>query len=232
MIKYLIDPALHLFKLRDRIGEILLTERDSQKNLALADSADPLLWDFRVFSQQRDPIDCYTSAPPNGSPDASPIVNVAILSESLNEKGGFRELINPYNAQFRITAFGYGIAEATEDGHRSAELVAQDEAERAIGLARAILLAGNYRHLWVDGDPRKRHVRNRRVSQLQYEDTSIDESSNYYIQAISMLLIVDLDEVVRQVDGEAFESIAVNVRREDNGELFLLQFAADLTETP
>lgn len=232
MIAHLIDPKLTLYLVRDRIGEILVAERDSQKQLAVADAKNPLLWDFKVFAQQRDPLDCFVESPRNGTPAATPIINVAVGGENLSEKGSFRQLINPYNAEFFVTAFGYGIAEDTLEGHSTAEGVALACAERAIGLARAILLADPYRFLTTSAnDPVRKLVRSRRNTRLSYEQVSKDEGTTYFIQAITMNLIVDLDEVVREAPATPLDAILINVRRADNGELFLLQHEVDTTES-
>ncbi len=232
MIKHLIDPKLTICLVRDRIGEILIAERDSQKTMAQADGKNPLLWDFRVFAQQRDPVDCFVDTPENGSLAATPIVNVAVGGENLSEKGSFRQLINPYNAEFFITAFGYGIAEDTLDGHRTAEGVALACAERAIGLARHILLSDPYRFLVTSSnDPVRSVVRSRRNTRLSYEQVPVPEGTTFSIQAITMNLIVDLDEIVREQAPTPLDAILINVRRADNGELFLLQHEVDTTES-
>lgn len=232
MIDHLINPQLTLCLVRDRIAEILVAERDSQKGKAQFAGQNPNLWDFRVFSQQRDPIDVFVETPPNGSPAAIPIVNVAVSGENLSEKGSFRQLINPYNAEYYITAFGYGIAEDTVDGHNTAEGVALACAERTIGLVRHILLSDPYRWLTTStNDPLREHVRSRRNTRLSYEQPSLDEGTTYFIQAITMNLIVDLDEVVREREATPLDAIRINVRRADNGELFLLQHEVDTTES-
>jgi hypothetical protein len=234
MIEHLIDPTMSLHLVRDRIGEILITECESQKQLATAGGKEPRLWDYRVFAQQRDPIDCYTHTPRNGTPDARPILNVAISGETLTEKGGsVRQLINPYNAEYFVTAFGYGIAQETSEGHKPAEDVALEHAERTIGLARAILLADPYRYLVTKvNDPVRKLVRSRKNTNLRYEQVSIGEGHTFFIQAITMNLIVDLDEVVRERSSTPLDAILINVRRADNGELFLLQHEVDTTPTP
>jgi hypothetical protein len=228
MIGYLIEPDLNIKRVRDRLVEILLIERESQKSKAQVAGRNPLLYDFRVFGQQRDPIDCYAHAPQNGTPDALPIVNIAVIGETLSEKAPKRELISPYAAEYLVTVFGYGTAQSETVGHSSAADVALAEAERTIGLVRAILLAGDYR--WPLKDDRK-HIRSRWVKSLTYDAPTIDEGTTFAVQTINMSLMVDLDEVVRQVDGIELELVTVNVRREDNGELFLLQVAVDTTES-
>jgi hypothetical protein len=232
MIAHLIDPKLTICLVRDRIGEILIAERDSQKLKAQADGKNPLLWDFRVFAQQRDPVDVFVNTPENESLAATPIVNVAVGGENLSEKGSFRQLINPYNAEFFVTAFGYGIAEDTVDGHRTAEGVALACAERAIGLARHILLSDPYRYLVTSAnDPVRQVVRSRRNTRLSYEQVPVSEGTTFSIQAITMNLIVDLDEIVREQAPTPLDAILINVRRADNGELFLLQHEVDTTES-
>lgn len=232
MIDHLVDPRLTIHLVRDRLGEILVAERDSQKQKAIADGKDPSRWDFRVFAQQRDPIDCYGHSPPNGSAEALPIINVAVSGETLTEKGSWRQLINPYNAEYFITAFGYGIAEETDDGHREAADVALKCAEDAIGVARNIIFSDPYRFLvTIANDPVRKLVRSRKNTTLRYEQPSIDEGNTFFIQAITMNVIVDLDEIVREQASTPLDAILINVRKAGNGELFLLQHEVDTTES-
>jgi hypothetical protein len=217
----LIDKQDTVEIIRDKIGEILLTEAAAQQVLAAADDKDPNLWKLRVFTEREMPWDEFREAPEQGSAEACPIVNISLQSESFDKSKSNHFERQHDTALFHLDCYGYGVSVATDVGHDPADEIAAFEAQRARRLVRNILMSARYEYL---GLPRgaDQFVWRRWIRAIEMFKPAMGNQSIQGVVACRISLEVEFNEYAPQVETIAIGAIRVDINRDLNGELSLL----------
>lgn len=218
-ITQLIDKRDNVEVIRDQLGAILLFESLAQQALAVAAGKDPTLWQLRVFSERDNPWNEWIDVPENESVDAVPLVNIALDTESFDKSksNAFERQHN--TATFNVDCYGYGVSEATDDGHLSGDEKAAMEAQRARRLVRNILMAAHYTYLDL-GRGANQFVRARWLRSTTMFKPPLDSQAIQNITACRMVWEVEFNEFAPQIEPIDIASIAIAVHRKETGELF------------
>lgn len=221
MISTLIHKQDNVEIVRDQIGLILLTELAAQQALAPGAGQDPGQWALRVFTEREMPWDEFQAGPENGSADATPIVNIAWQRDDFEKAKSNKFERQNSTALYHLDCYGYGVNEATIEGHDPADEVAAFEAQRAARLVRNILMAAHYTYLGLPrGDAQV--VWGRWLRSREMFKPAIGNQAVFGVVACRLAFEVELNEFAPQVDLVTIEAIRVAVNRELNGELQLL----------
>jgi hypothetical protein len=109
---------------------------------------------------------------------------------------------------------------ASLGGHTPGDLAAGEARDRASRLVRNILMSGQYCYL---GGPRKadQFIWSRWLESRTNFVPSIDERAVEKAEAQRLVLAVEFNEFAPQVIGQPLELIAVTVKRQETGEVYL-----------
>lgn len=214
-IPTLIDKQDTFEIVRDMIGFILLTERDSQKALALAANKDQALWDFDVYTERSNPFAGLAE-----KTDGKPIVHIS-WDTSDNELGQSNVAGRQrYNGLYNIDIIARGVAvdrSATGDGQLLGDQQAFENAQRVARLVRNILMATPYRHLDMVGT-----VANVFVTQMQsYRPEPEKPSFAPNIAGVRISFNVTFNEFAPGVELSVIEELNIKMYRESDGKLLL-----------
>jgi hypothetical protein len=216
LITELIDKRDSFEIVRDQIAAILVLESAKQVELASDADQDPALWALRVFTERANPWAAFESPDPNEPIDPTPIVHVGWNNTNFDKRLGNVVEQQAGVGIFNVDCYGYGLSQATVGGHLPGDQQAQLEAQRAARLVRNILTAGAYTYLALRGT-----VARRWVDSMTMLPTSDDGRTVHHVAAVRIALEVTFNEYSPQVQGVPIESVAVEVVRQDTGQLLL-----------
>lgn len=202
----LIDKVDNVEIVRDQIAAILKVELAHQQTLTT--ELMP-----RVFIERSNPWGEYLEA----SRIARPIINVWLEGETFDGRASNIVERQTAEATFNIDCYGYGASVDAAVGHVPGDRSAALEAQRAVRLARNILMAGVYTYLGLRGVVGKRWPQS-----LTMFQPTIDNRAIQRVVGARLALVVRFNEFSPQVAGEELETLLVEVRKAGTGELFLL----------
>ena len=145
MISELIDKQDSFEIVRDQIAAILKLESANQQVLADTAGKNPADWDMRVFVERSNPWEQFLD---EESKDRSPLINVWFDTSTFPQGRG--NTVERQNSEsiFNIDCYGYGRStDNPEGGHEPGDLLAALEAQKAVRLARNIIMAAEYTYL-------------------------------------------------------------------------------------
>lgn len=219
-IQQLIDKKDNRELVRDQIAAILKVESEQQQVLATAASRDPNLWKLRVYTERSDPWSAFSDEPSR----RIPIINVWIENSNF-EKGGSDPIRHQKSVgTFHIDCLGFGVSEKNDNGsHTAADKLAVSEAERAVRLARNILMSSYYTYL---GFPQGKYlppgseqvVWSRFPASITAYQPSPSERPVERVAAIRLDLEVTYSEFSPQYVGQELELISSTLVRSPDGE--------------
>lgn len=194
---------------RDQIAAILVLERDDQMSQAQAQSLDPELWNFKVFTERSNPWGDYL----NDSADLTPIINVWFDSDSFADSASVRSAYQKCNGFFNvdITAAGKRSTNMTGD-----ETAARNAA-RVARLARNILMASNYTYL---GLPRGT-AWDRKVESRQAYQPPIGSDAALRVNGVRLRVQVSFNETAPQYEGVPLAGVDIEIKRKETGEVYI-----------
>lgn len=205
----LIDKRDNVEILRDQVAAILKVELAHQQTLTT--ELQP-----RVFVERSNPWGEFQDVEELRS--AAPIINVWFDGETFDARASNIVERQTADATFNIDCYGYGVSvDVAGGGHTPSDQTAALEAQRAVRLARNILMAGAYTYLGMRGLVGKRWPQSIQMFQPQ-----IDNRTAQRIVGARLALAVRFNEFSPQVVGEELETLLVEVRKAGTGELFLL----------
>lgn len=149
----LIDKQDNFEIVRDQIAGILELNTVEQMSLATAALKDPALWDLSVFVERTNPYEQYrgqagTPAPTN----TAPIVSVWYEAGTFEEASSNVGKQQTHLASINIDIYGYGIPKDDGAGGQiPGDLLASQNAQRAVRLVRNILMAEQNTYLQLRG---------------------------------------------------------------------------------
>jgi len=203
----LIDKRDNVEIIRDQIGAILAVELANQEVLSGG------LPQPRVFIERTNPWGMFIDA----APAMVPIINVWFDSSTFEPSTS--NVVERQTSQTVFNVDCYGAAASQDDGgsgHTPGDLQAALEAQRAVRLARNILMAGAYTYLGLRGLVGKRFPLTISMFQPQIDNHAVQR-----IIGARLALQVHFNEFSPQVAGEALETLMVDVLRRETGELLL-----------
>jgi hypothetical protein len=208
-LQSLIDKYDNFEIIRDTVAQIIADEVVNQRNLAVAASKDPTLWDFKVFTEHTNPWEQFA-----GATDLTPILNISYDNSTFDGNVGNVVEYQKATAVFNLDA--YGVAHSIDDpsGHIPGDQAAVLNAQRVMRLVRNIVMAGENTYLNLRGLVWKRWVDTTTVFQpIQNEQTLP------HIVAARTTLRVDFNEFSPQYEPEILEQIAIELKRSETGEV-------------
>lgn len=209
-------PADNVEIIRDQIAAILVVELEQQATLGLPPAERP-----RVFRERAMPWGALVEDPP----DLRPILNVWFDAETFD--GASSSVVDRQKSDgvFNIDAYGFGVSTETPAGHAPGDEAAALAAQGALRLARRILMSGHYTYLGMRGVVWRRWPNTIGMFQPQME-----ARPEIHVCAGRLTLGVAFNEFAPQVEGEPLETLVLEVKRSETGELF---FSAEYsTPTP
>jgi hypothetical protein len=213
-LQALIDKQDNFEIIRDQIAAILVNEVANQMNLATLDGKDPALWKLRIYSERSNPWEAFRG-PPDAA-DTSPVVNIWYDADTAVEGSSNTTKRQRMEGTFNLDCYGYGLSEADGAGHKPGDRSAVFEAHRALRLVRNILMAAENTYLQLRGTVGQRWTQGRTVFQPEQGTRPVE-----HIVGARLALRVQFNEVSPQTVGETIETLAVTVRRAEDGEILL-----------
>jgi hypothetical protein len=212
VIDTLIDKQDSFEIIRDKIAAILVTEVNSQMQLATDAGKDPDRWKLRVFTERSNPFEQFL----NAQSDKSPIVNIWFDNSSFDPSSS-----NIYQRQksesiFNIDCYGYGVSSDDGTGHKPGDREAALECHRAIRLVRNILMSAQYRYLELQGLVWQRWPQSVTVFQPQLDGRSIQQ-----IVGSRLAFKVEFNEFSPQFTPETLDYVSVEVSRAEDGQIII-----------
>jgi hypothetical protein len=213
---------------RAKLATILLEETAAQQVLAHAAALDPNLWKLRVFTERSNP---WAEFKDSDEPQ-TPIVNVWFENMPFAKAASNMVSRQKGVATFHLDCYGFGFAKGTDQGHTSAEVMASDEASRAVRLVRNILVSGFYVYL---GFPQantlpagqEQIVRGRWPASMTAFQPAQDDRPVVRVNAIRLDLEVEVNEFSTEYVGETIETITAGFTRTGGGEWLSTTFGVD-----
>jgi hypothetical protein len=220
VLQELIDKSDSFELVRAKLATILLEESAAQQLLAHADGQDPRLWALRVFTERSNP---WAEFRDDSDEPQTPIVNVWFENMPFVKAGSNMVSRQKGVATFHIDCYGFGFAKATITGHTPGDVMASDEASRAVRLVRNILVSGFYAYL---GFPQanalpvgqEQIVRGRWPASLTAFQPAQDDRPVVRVNAIRLDLEVEVNEFSTEYVGEELETITAGFTRTGGGE--------------
>lgn len=198
----------------DQIAAILVIEQANQQTLATAASKDPRLWALRVFVGRANPWAEFIDSP--DQLNATPIVNVDFDSSIYDKSASDTFERQRTSALYNIDCYGYGVSATSGAGHAPGDQVAGDEAMRAGRLVRNILMSSFYTYLGLQ----RGTIARRWPEQYQSFQPSNGQQPVQNVMAVRLQLRVDFNEFSPQVVAEIMDTIALTVKRGENGAVY------------
>lgn len=214
MIAELIDKQDAVEVIRDQIAAILATESASQVALAqAAGKPDPDLWKLRVYQERSNP---WENLPGQGA-DTSPLVNVWWDNSSFELAGSNIVERQKATGTINIDCYGYGkSADVAAGGHLAGDRVAAEAAQRAVRLARNILMAGEYTYLGLRGVVGRRWVGSISIFQPQQ-----DSQNAAHVVGARLAFRINFNEFSPQVAPVDLELLTAAVHRTEDGQVMI-----------
>ena len=211
---------------RDQIAQILADEVASQMVLAVAGGKDPEDWKLRIFTERSNPWEQFLNPDETGFDD-SPIVNVWFDSSTYDPAASNILERQKTEGVFNIDCYGYGRSKDDGGtGHEPGDKEAAFEVQRALRLVRNILMAATYTYLNLRGVVWQRWPQSITVFQPQLDGRQMQQ-----IVAARLAFRVQYNEFSPQVESVELETVAVDVKRTEDGEI-VAQAQYDYPLTP
>jgi hypothetical protein len=194
--------------IRDQIAAILAVELANQQVLS-GNLPQP-----RVFIERSNPWGQFLvpEAPP-----VQPVINVWWDSSTFEESTSNVVERQKAEAVYNIDCYGAAPSEdVAAGGHIPGDEQAAREAQRAVRLARNILMAGQYTYLALRGLVWKRFPQT--ISMFQPQ---IDNRGAVRVVAARLSLQVHFNEFSPQYVGDVLELLMIEINRKETGELLL-----------
>lgn len=201
LITTLLSTPDNVAIVRDQIAAILKVEIAGQALLGL--SPEP-----RVFVERSNPWEMASGK--------APIVNVWFDTESFDGSGSNVVARQKTEATFNVDVYAFAESKATAQGHTPGDELAASRCLRTLGLCRQILMSGHYTYLGLSGLVWKRWPQTLGMFRPPTDDNAAQNTV-----AGRLALGVTFNEFSPQVEGEPLETLAVEVRRAESGELYL-----------
>lgn len=216
-ITELIDKQDNSELVRDKIAAILKVEETNQQALATAAGKDPRLWALDVFVERSNPWEKWQDNP-DPDLDIPPVVNVSFETSLAPEGGGNvssrQQVVGTYN----IDCYGYGVSRADGAGHVPGDLVAALASQRAMRLARNILMASSYVYLGLQGIVGKRWPQ-----AITSMGVPLEGRETQHIVATRLEFRVQHNEFSPQfTDYDTVGLVSATVKRAETGEIYLV----------
>ena len=210
----LIDKQDNVEIIRDQIAAILTTEVANQVALATtAGKPDPQDWNMRIFTERSNPWEQFM----NNQTIRSPLVNVWFDSETFDPSASNVSERQKTEAVYNIDCYGFGIsADVPAGGHEAGDKEASFEAQKAIKFVRNILMAAENIQLQLRGTVWGRWTNSITVFQPQLDGRNVLQ-----VVGARLALRVTFNEFSPQVVAETLETLAVTVKRTEDGEIVL-----------
>lgn len=199
--------------IRDQIAAILVVELANQKVLT---GIEPPA----VYLERSNPWGEFLNTPeekPQGEPP--PIVNVWFESFAVDAAASNVVERQKVDAVYNIDCYGCAISKDdgfNDGGHLPADKTASLRAQDAARLVRQILMSGHYTYLGMQGVVWKRWLSSLTVFQPQISNRQAQR-----VVAARLAFQVQFSEFSPQNAGEILESILVEVKRAENGQVLL-----------
>lgn len=209
LISELIDKRDNVEIIRDQIAAILVVELAHQKLLS-GNLPYP-----SVFIERSAPWGQFIEA----TAAMPPIINVWFDSSSFDASTSNVTERQKCEAVFNIDCYGAAVSQDDGNptgGHQPGDLQAALEAQRAVRLARNILMAGHYTYLGLRGLVWKRFPQTINMFQPQLDFRGVQR-----IVGARLALGVAFNEFSPQVQGEPLETLMIEVLRTETGQLYL-----------
>ena len=214
VITTLIDRPDGFEVVRDKIAVILAEEFVNQRALAVtAAKPDPDLWKVRVFLERNAPWEEYENL--DEASDRSPLCNVTYFESRYDDTSGNRLETQASISTYWIDCYGYGQAAADGSGHQPGDEDSALVATRAARLVRSILMAGQYRHLGLQGT-----VTDRKPIKLTLHRPSPKDAAIQHISIMRFELEVRHSELSPQVVEGLLTEINATIKRSGTGEVY------------
>lgn len=208
LIAELIDKVDNAEIIRDQIAAILTIELANQGVLS-GGQPQP-----RVFIERSNAWGQFLAAE---SPPAQPVINVWWDSSTFEDSTSNVVERQKAAAVYNIDCYGAAASEDVQGGgHIPGDEQAAREAQRALRLARNILMAGQYTYLGLRGVVWKRFPQTITIFQPQ-----IDNRAALRVVAARLALQVHFSEFSPQAAGVALETLMIEVHRKETGQLYL-----------
>jgi hypothetical protein len=149
VLQELIDKQDNWEVVRNQIAAILVAERDNQKTLAGASSAD---YDFEVYLERFNPWEKWLNTSDANPPSQVPIVNVWVDNTGFDGLKSNTIERQTENAVYNIDIYALGVAKDDGGtGHTPGDQAAAFERDRVVRLVRNILMSGQNAYLQLRG---------------------------------------------------------------------------------
>jgi hypothetical protein len=207
LITEIIDKIDNAEIIRDQIAAILTVELANQG--LLTGQPQP-----SVFIERSNPWGQFLVPE---LPAVQPIINVWWDSSTFEEAQSNVVERQKSETVYNIDCYGVGTSsDVVGAGHLPGDEQAAREAQRAVRLARNILMAGAYTYLGLRGLVWKRFPQTISLFQPQ-----VDNRAAVRVVAARLALQVHFNEFSPQVVGEVLETLMVDILRKETGELLL-----------
>lgn len=209
LIAELITKRDNVEIIRDQIAAILAVELANQSLLS-GNLPYP-----SVFIERSQPWGQFLEA----TAAMPPVINVWFDSEAF--EGASSNVVERQKSEavFNVDCYGAGVSQDDGNptgGHDPGDLQAALEAQRAVRLARNILMAGAYTYLGLRGVVWKRFPQTISMFQPQLDNRGVQR-----IVGARLALMVHFNELSPQVQGEPLETLMIEVFRAGTGQLYL-----------
>lgn len=201
--------------IRDQIAAILALELGHQATL----SGDPMP---AVFIERSNVWGQFLAT---STPAAEPVINVWWDSSTFDEATSNVVERQRSETVYNIDCYGYGTSQDDGGaGHLPGDERAARQAQRAVRLARNILMAAPYTYLGLRGLVWKRFPQTISLFQPQ-----IDNRAAQRIVGARLALRVDFNEFAPQIEGATLEAVAITFFRKETGQVLV---QAEYPSTP
>lgn len=211
LLNVLIDKQDTQEIVRDKIAQILANNVEEQKTLAAADSKDPALWDFKVYTERADPFSFFEGK----NPDTTPVVNVFFDTDSSVKSSSSVNQQQMFKGTFNIDCATLGkSANIALGGHVAGDERASKESQRVARLVRNILMSPANTYLDLQGLVWSRFVTNRVTFR-----PLVDNQQAQHVIVTRVSIEVEYSEYSPTVTPEALEGLDIEITRAEDGEV-------------
>jgi hypothetical protein len=204
LIEALLSAPDNAELVRDQIAAILAVEIAGQEALGL--SPVP-----RVFKERSNPWGQLLETPA----DERPIINVWFETASFDGSASNVTERQKCEGTFNVDCYAFGTSEHGDTGHAPGDEVAALACQRTLRLVRQILMSSHYTYLGLRGLVWKRWPQ----SLTMFRPTTDDRNAQNIV-AGRLAVVVTFNEHAPQFAGETLESLMLEVRRAETGELY------------
>ena len=213
MIPSLIDKQDTFEIVRAKITEILALETANQQALALAGGKDPALWALNIYEERSNPWEQYQDA----TSDQTPIINVWFETASADKRSSDRFDFQKNVGIFNIDCIAPGFSADDGQGHVPGDKAAALNAQRAVRLARNIIMASEYTYLDLRGVVAGRWP----ASVTMFQPSGVENAAMPIVGA-RITLEVEYNEFSPQIDPVVLEGVDTQVKRLSDGQVVAL----------